>query len=310
MTSVSKPRGHLIERAVQAGQSAVPPGPSEGVAAIPPPPALPERAAAAARPAAAEPEATAVPPIALAQLTAAGLIVHSAARSRAAEEVAVLQHHVVRTVRATPAGDGRAVRAVLVTSARPGEGKSFTTINVGAGIAATGAQPVIVLDIDGKRGSLSNLLGLDQLPGLRALAADPTRHPGALLVPTERERLFVLPYGTREASQPSVVSGAALVAAVQRIASALPRHVIMIDAPPCLATSEASTLAPVVGQILMVVEAEVTQRAEVESALDMVEACPQVQLVLNQSRLVNSDSFGAYGYYGAYSAPRDDRQTG
>lgn len=311
MTSVSKPRGHLIERAVQAGQSGFvgerPPLPE----AAPPAASLAERAAvsAAPPPPAAEREAS-VPPIPLARLTAAGLIVPSAARSRAAEEIAVLQHQVVRSVRATPAGDGRAVRAVLVTSARPGEGKSFTTLNLGAGIAATGAQPVVVVDIDGKRGSLSNLLGLDDLPGLRSLAEDPTRHPGALLVPTERERLFVLPYGSRPADQPSVVGGAALVAAVQRMATALPRHILMMDAPPCLATSEASTLAPLVGQILMVVEAEVTQRAELESALDMVEACPQVQLVLNQSRLVNSDSFGAYGYYGAYSAPRDDRPTG
>jgi receptor protein-tyrosine kinase len=309
VTSVSKPRSHLIERAVQAGQGldrpamAEPPGAAaslaERAAAAPPPP-----------PAAAEAAPAAIPPVPLARLAAAGLVIPSAARSRAAEEIAVLQHHVVRAVRATPAGEGRAVRSVLITSARPGEGKSFTTLNVGAGIAATGAQPVIVLDIDGKRGSLSQLLGLDDRPGLRALAADPTRHPGSLLVPTERERLFILPYGTRGPGEAAVVGGAALVAAVQRIASALPRHVLMIDAPPCLATSEASTLAPVVGQILMVVEAEVTQRAELESALDMVEACPQVQLVLNQSRLVNSDSFGAYGYYGAYAAPRDDRPAG
>jgi receptor protein-tyrosine kinase len=319
VTSVSKPRGHLIERAVQASQDLDRPAAADlpGAASA----SLAKRvaaAAAASQPPAAtapaarsgEPEPAAVRPVPLTRLAAAGLIIPAAARSRAAEEIAVLQHHIVRTVRATPAGEGRAVRSVLITSARPGEGKSFTTLNVGAGVAATGAQPVIVLDIDGKRGSLTALLGLDDRPGLRAMAADPTRHPGSLLVPTERERLFILPYGTRAEGEASVVGGAALVAAVQRIATALPRHILMIDAPPCLATSEASTLASLVGQILMVVEAEVTQRKELESALDMVEACPQVQLVLNQSRLVNSDSFGAYGAYGAYAAPRDDRPAG
>ena len=57
-------------------------------------------------------------------------------------------------------------------------------------------------------------------------------------------------------------------------------------------------LAPVVGQVVVVVRAEYTQRNEVEAALDMIDACPTLQM-LNQARLGSNDSFGAYGVYGA-----------
>jgi receptor protein-tyrosine kinase len=53
----------------------------------------------------------------------------------------------------------------------------------------------------------------------------------------------------------------------------------------------------------MVVEAERTQRAEVEAALDLVEACPNLQLLLNRAVLTANDTFGAYGGYDAYAAP-------
>jgi receptor protein-tyrosine kinase len=36
----------------------------------------------------------------------------------------------------------------------------------------------------------------------------------------------------------------------------------------------------------------------VEAALDVVEACPSLHLLLNQTRFTASDSFGAYGAYG------------
>jgi len=88
-----------------------------------------------------------------------------------------------------------------------------------------------------------------------------------------------------------------------RLAAALPDHIFVLDTPPCLSTSDASVLAPIVGQVVMVVEAERTQRAEVEAALDLVEACPNLQLLLNRAVLTANDTFGAYGGYDAYAAP-------
>ena len=51
----------------------------------------------------------------------------------------------------------------------------------------------------------------------------------------------------------------------------------------------------------MVVEAERTQKAEVEAAIDLVRVCPNITLLLNKVRMTTSHTFGAYDYFGAYA---------
>ena len=61
------------------------------------------------------------------------------------------------------------------------------------------------------------------------------------------------------------------------------------------------TFAPVVGLIVMIVEAEKTQTSEVMAALDLVRACENVMLMLNKIKLTTSYTFGAYHYFGTYT---------
>jgi receptor protein-tyrosine kinase len=60
-------------------------------------------------------------------------------------------------------------------------------------------------------------------------------------------------------------------------------------------------LASLVDQIVMVVEAERTQRSELDSSLDLVKSCPNITLLLNKVLLSNSHTFGAHYYYGSES---------
>lgn len=313
MTYLPKSRPHLVERAVQAlGGSGMAP-PAEARTAPPRP------SAASPAPTAAQPEPAAVPVSAptparvvkVAALRQAGLVVGSAQplRSRLSEEVAVIRQQVMRVLRKAEPVEGHCPRVILVTSARPGEGKSFTALNLAASIAAGGTQPVILIDTDGKRASLSDLLGLGDAAGIRHLAATSSgagRSVTAVL-PTEQPGLSVLPYGTaNDADTFEVPPGPMVAQAVQRLAEALPDHVLVLDSPPCLSTSDPGSLAAIAGQVLMVVQAERTQRAEVESALDLVEVCPVLQLVLNRTRLTSGDDFGSYGSYayrGGYPSP-------
>jgi receptor protein-tyrosine kinase len=334
MNAAPKSRAHLIERAVEAmrGGDAL-----EGRASpVPPPPALPaapdpapapESATGTAEPpphviaraAAAEAASRAAPPprpdiatphiIDRAALTRAGLVIApiGTTRSRLSEEISIVQHNVLRTVKATRSADGRSGRLIMVTSARPGEGKTFISLNLAASLVVSGARPVVLVDADGKQLSISRLLGVGDAPGLRALASEVGRSPASLLIPTEIKRLSLLPYGPALADGPAIPPGQALTSALLRLTAALPDHLIVLDTPPCLSTSEPSVLAPIAGQVVMVVEAEKTQRNEVEAALDMVEACPTLQLVLNRATLTSNDTFGAYGGYDTYGAPSPDQ---
>ncbi len=303
---MSPPRSHLVDRAVEAmgGLDALvaPPRPApysvplaETIRAV----AAPVREPVDAPPVGAPPlgaltqtPSRAEPGVTLATLVAAGLVPDGGVgRNRALEEVRIVGHGVLRTVAAGPVADSRS-RVILVTSARPGEGKSFMALNVAAGLATDGSQPVVLVDTDGKPGSLSHLLGLAGRAGLRSLASEAGRTVRGLLVPTEVRRLSILPYGA--VTTGAAPSGATLAAAVRAAAQALPGYLIVLDSPPCLVTSDPGGLANVAGQTLLVVEAERTQRSELEAALDLVEASPVLQLVLNKARFSDRDTFGTY----------------
>ena len=300
MSAASTPRGHLVERAMEVmGTDAGLAFMARKASALAPPSSSPPADAAGVLPEAtpdAAPPASG-PLVSLEDLSRAGLMAAPTgiSRSRLWEEIAVVQNQVARTVQATPSTEGRCGRVVLVTSARPGEGKTFTSLNLASAAALGGTRPVLLLDVDGKRGSLSELLGLHEVPGLRTLVADPLKRPSSLVVPTAITGLGILPYGQALPDAPAIPASTVVAAAVLRLTAALPDHLILMDSPPCLSTSDPGTLAAIAGQVLMVVEAERTQRNEVEAALDMVDACPTLQLMLNRTRLTANDTFGAYG---------------
>jgi protein-tyrosine kinase len=78
---------------------------------------------------------------------------------------------------------------------------------------------------------------------------------------------------------------------------------VIFDAPPVLASTESTVLAHRVGQIVMVVEAEKTQRRTLEDALTLLNACSNVNLLLNKSRVsFGAEGYGGYGGYGNYQA--------
>lgn len=283
----------LAERAVEAlGGVGVLRGESAAATAAPPPPAP----AAEQSPPPAPPQD---PPISRDVLIAAGGHSLQSARSRCAEEMSIIQQQVLRSLRdMAPSGD-RCARLVLVTSARPAEGKTFTALNLAAAIARHGAMPALLIDADGKKGSLTTMLGCAEAEGLRTLAARPELPVASVIRPTEVARLRFIPCGAPTAATPSAQTPEkSLGDAFHRIAAACPKDVLIVDAPPALATSDASTAAALAGQVLVVVRAESTQRSEVEAALDMLDACPVLQLVLNRTSGSTPDSFGAYGYEG------------
>ena len=219
-------------------------------------------------------------------------------RSRVTEEYRITVGRILRALRsANRTGPGSA-NLVMVTSARPGEGKSFSALNLAVSIAQNGLADVLLVDVDAKPRSLSTLLGLRERPGLLDLVDQPDLRAEDLLVRTSVEGFQVLPLGIARAGTAEAGVTRALATAIERIRRRFTHHVILLDTAPCLSTSDPSTLAPLVDQVIMVVEAGRTQRAELGASLELVRACPNVILVLNKVRLTHRHSFGSYYYFG------------
>ena len=188
----------------------------------------------------------------------------------------------------------------MITSAKPGEGKSFTALNLAAALAQSASRRIILADVDSKRQSITERIGLHGRRGFLDMAGDAQIDPRSLVVTTEVRGLSILPTGNTQVDDLAPGNVRVLGDAVDRLATSFPDRLIILDTAPCLSTSEPSTLAAHVGHIVMIVEAEQTQRNELEAALDFVRACPTITILLNKTRLSARHTFGAYDYLGSY----------
>jgi len=243
-----------------------------------------------------EPVGKAAPPrsrsIEAAALERIGVIGVGNARSRIAEEFRIIQGEILRNGFAPTATAGVA-NLVMITSAKPNEGKSFSAVNLAASIARQRDREVVLVDLDTKHGSLTDLLGLRGATGLLDLLSKPSLDVRDILMPTDVDRLFFLPTGTH-AEAAEVFASRAMSNVIRALGRRYAERIILFDSPPCLSTSDPSALSRVVGQTVLVVEAHTTQRADLEAAIEMLQACPRIALMLNKAQMSVGNYFGAY----------------
>ena len=299
---------HLVERAAQrllkggmlepAAATGAAPAPPPDEPPPPPPPREPPR----------DPLGDFGPPglagnvrmIDMAALQNAGMIDWTHTRNRITEEFRIIRSQVLRASFAPQSPEHGLHNLVMLTSARPGEGKSFTSLNMAASIAQQNDYKVLLVDADSKPRSIGQLLGLANMPGLMDIAADHSLDPDRLIVPTAIDTLTVLPIGHHDHRSAELFTNRRTANIIQELGRRYADRIVIIDAPPALSSSDPATLAPIVGQIVVVVEADKTQREEVESTLDLIQACPSISLLLNKIQLSTKHAFGAYYY--AYSS--------
>jgi protein-tyrosine kinase len=259
-------------------------------------PLAPEKPAGEVQEASGRADIAPRPVIETSALRGAGMFDWSRGRSRISEEFRLAQRQLLRAAFA-PAAEAGLANLVMVTSALPGEGKTFAAINLAGSVAMQGDHHVLLIDSDAKRDSLCEALGVADAPGVLDLAADPSLDPGDVILRTGIEHLSLLPVGRERGRSSELFASREMTRLIQRLSRRYSDRLLILDAAPCLSTSDPAALAPVVGQILFVVEAERTQREEVEAALDLIQACPSVMLLLNKMQVTNRYTFGAYSNY-------------
>jgi protein-tyrosine kinase len=225
-----------------------------------------------------------------------GMVDWSRTRSRISEEFRLVQRQILRAAFGPGAEPGFS-NLLMITSARPGEGKSFTSVNLAGSVARQGDHHVLLVDADSKRDSFCYALGLAEMRGLLDLVANPKLDPSPLIVKTPIDRLSILPVGRERERSAELFSTKEMTRLIQSLGRRYADRLLVLDAPPCLSTSDPAVLAPVVGQILFVVEADRTQRDEVEASLDLIQACPNITMVLNKQQISSRYTFGAYSSY-------------
>ena len=188
---------------------------------------------------------------------------------------------------------------IMVTSAVPGEGKTFCAVNLALSIAMELDQTVLLVDADVARPSLPRVLGLPSGRGLLDALGSGSFDLDDALIQTNVEKLTVLTSGTQHANATELLASDAMDRLLVEIASRYPERIVVFDSPPLLVTTEARVLATHMGQIVFVVQAESTPQSDVKRALATIDACPVKMILLNQARTAAQ---GAYGYGYGYNS--------
>jgi len=190
-------------------------------------------------------------------------------------------------------------RLLMITSAMPGEGKTFSTINLALSMAREKDVEVLLVDADVAKPHVSTLFKLEKERGLLDVLVDEAIDIESLVLRTDVKGLCVLPAGRcSEDLATELFASARMEDIAVRLGSRYPHRIVVFDSPPLLLTNESRVLATVVGQILIVVRAGVTPQQAVIEAIGYLSEKQEIGLVLNQSKASGPSSYYGYGTYG------------
>ena len=185
------------------------------------------------------------------------------------------------------------IHSLLVTSPAADAGKSLTLANLAA-VMAEGGRKVILVDGDLRKPALHQIFGASNELGLSDLILQEGNLDAVPLQATGVQSLHLLTSGRMPQNQtPSVLIGSARMGAVV-IALVGQADLVLFDAPPVIAVTDAALLAARVDGTLLVIRAGSTQREHVLRAKALLE---KVNAHLVGAVLTNASLDGSISSY-------------
>lgn len=235
----------------------------------------------------------------LGKLESQGIFSPGRAPNRTTEEFRLIKRVTLLNVQAARVAGSKNPNLIMVTSSRQKEGKSFVSFNLALSLAAETDTTVLFIDADPSRASVLGRLGVKADRGFLDLLRDPDLDYSDVVLRTNLDRLSIMPSGDPDPLSTELLAGSAAANLLKEVSHRYPDRIVILDAPPALATSEPSALSLHVGQIVFVVDARSTSKNAIKESLNLISACPNIGFVLNRAEpQFGSAQFGSYyGYY-------------
>jgi exopolysaccharide/PEP-CTERM locus tyrosine autokinase len=196
---------------------------------------------------------------------------------------------------------GKIPRTLLVTSASPGEGKSFICANLGISLAQGVDNHCLLVDCDLRKPAQHNLFGLNNAMGLSDYLQHKRQLPD-LLLPSGVEKLSILPAGPRSINPAELLSSATMSSLVDELSHRYEDRIVLLDSPPLHAASETAVLAQHVDGVVLVVRYGASRREYVKALADAIGREKILGVVFNayKATLLDYKVFGYYEYQQEY----------
>lgn len=234
----------------------------------------------------------------LERLLAEGHLVPGQRRSAMMDEFRGIKRPLLKGARGGGADAVRRGNLIMLTSALPGEGKTFCAINLALSMAMEVDVSVLLVDADVVRPAILPRLGISgRFEGLLDLLSDPSIPLEQVMLRTNVDKLSLLPPGKQRFDSTELLASGAMEQLLDMLARDHPDQIVIFDAPPLLVTTESKVLAARVGQVVVIVDHERTSPQDVAKAFSVLSGLPVVSSILNKSRTESETD--RYGYYEA-----------
>ncbi|MEZ5583857.1 MAG: polysaccharide biosynthesis tyrosine autokinase [Candidatus Competibacteraceae bacterium] len=190
------------------------------------------------------------------------------------------------------------IRLIVVTSASPGEGKTFTAFNLAMTIANGRDTKALLVDGDLISRALSKLCELSDSPGLTDYLLGTQPALDRVIVNTNVSGLQFIPAGSSHPDATELLASEKMEYLANDLANRYSDRLVVLDAPPLLASMQSLLLASLAGQVLVVVEEGKTPRKAIKEAVSLLDDTAIVGIVLNRCRY----GFNNPGYNYSYRA--------
>lgn len=185
---------------------------------------------------------------------------------------------------------------IMMASAMPGEGKTFTAINLALSMALEKDVSVLLVDSDVAKPHISRTFGVEGEPGLLDVLRKDSVDVESMVLTTDVPGFNILPAGQRSDTATELLASARMEEIMNHLIQRDPARIVLVDSPPLLLTSESRVLAQAVGQVVLVVRAGFTPQQAVLDAIEYLGENKHIGLILNQS--LNAPVSGYYYGYG------------
>ncbi len=189
-----------------------------------------------------------------------------------------------------------APKTLLVTSALPQEGKTTTTVNLGAAFARLGTHKTIVVDCDMRRPSVHKATGVKKEPGLAQYLTGQMDLNEVIKEVPDVPNMHVITCGPIPPNPAELLISSTLGELITRLSSEY--EFVVVDSPPIVGVSDARILASQVDGVILVTRANETPREAVRDAKALLTSASGRVLGVSLNGVDLAQ--GGYGYYGYY----------
>jgi capsular exopolysaccharide synthesis family protein len=171
-------------------------------------------------------------------------------------------------------------RMIVISSANPGDGKTFTAVNLAGVLSLMGDAKVLLMDADFRRSAIHTQLGLAEGPGLSEVVLGSCAFEEAVVQAEQFPNLHVLVNGKLQNMNPSELLDSHYWRALCQTARER-YHYVILDSPPVAAVADYELIQMAADGMVLVVRLEQTNRSACFKAIETIPREKFLGVILN-----------------------------